>query len=159
VPIYYASKSTGRPADAKVRYTSRYLDIPFTPLFSFGFGLSYTNFEYSDLNISKSTYQMDEEVKITCNLKNTGKVVGEETAQLYIKDNIGELTRPVRELKGFEKVMLQPGESKVITFTIKPSRDLIYTHIDGTQKADNGKFEIFIGGDSNATLSETFIVK
>jgi beta-glucosidase len=159
VPIYYAYKNTGIPANEAFRYNSKYLDIPFTPLFPFGFGLSYSTFEYSDISVSKQTSSINEEVVITCKLKNTGKVAGEEIAQLYIKDNIGELTRPVRELKGFEKVMLQPGETKIITFKVIPSRDLTYTHIDGTQRADAGKFTVFVGGDSNAKLSIPFSVK
>jgi beta-glucosidase len=159
VPIYYAAKNTGRPADEKVRYTSRYLDIPFTPMFAFGFGLSYTSFEYSDIQVSKSEIAMNEEITISCIIKNTGKFDGYEVVQLYVRDLIGSVTRPVRELKGFEKVFLQKGETKTILFKITASKDLIFTHADGKIAAESGDFKIFIGTDSNATLSADFRLK
>ncbi len=156
VPIFYAAKNTGRPADVKVRYTSRYLDIPFTPLFPFGFGLSYTRFEYSAIRVSKSEIGMNEEITITCKIKNSGKVDGYEVAQLYVRDLIGSVTRPVRELKGFEKIRLKAGETKTVSFKVIPSKDLIFTHTDGSQKAESGDFKAFIGGDSNAKLEIGF---
>ncbi|MDD2797797.1 MAG: beta-glucosidase BglX [Bacteroidales bacterium] len=159
VPIFYAAKSTGRPSDAKVRYSSRYLDIPFTPLFPFGFGLSYTTFEYSELSVSHPEIGLNDEITIQVKVKNSGKIAGQEVVQLYLKDDIGQLTRPVRELKGFQKIQLNAGESKVVTFTLKPSVDLIYTHADGTQNADAGKFTVFVGGNSDANLLHSFRVK
>jgi len=159
VPIYYATKNTGRPADEKVRYTSRYLDIPFTPLFPFGFGLSYTTFVYSDIKISKSEVSMNEEIIIKCKVKNNGKKDGQEVVQLYVRDLIGTVTRPVRELKGFEKIFLKAGETKTVSFKITPAKDLIFTHADGSQKAEAGDFKAFIGGDSNAKLELNFKVK
>jgi beta-glucosidase len=159
VPMYYASKNTGRPADPKVRYTSRYLDIPFTPLFPFGFGLSYTSFEYSDISVSKSEIAINEELAVTCSVKNSGKVDGHEIVQFYVRDLVGSVTRPVKELKGFEKVFLKAGESKRVNFKITPSNDLIFTHADGTITAEAGEFEVFVGGNSNACLSQKFILK
>lgn len=158
VPIYYSTKNTGRPADDKVRYTSRYLDIPFTPLFPFGFGLSYTTFEYSEIRVSKSKIGMNEELTFSCKIKNTGKYDGNEVVQLYVRDLVGSVTRPVRELKGFEKIWLKVGETKSVSFKIIPSKDLIFTHADGSQQAEAGKFKAFIGGDSNAKLEIGFHV-
>lgn len=159
VPIYYASKNTGRPADPKVRYTSRYLDIPFTPLFPFGFGLSYTCFDYSEILVSKSEIAINEELTVTCTVKNTGKVDGHEIVQFYVRDLVGSVTRPIKELKGFEKVYLKAGESKRVNFKITPSNDLIFTHADGTRTAEAGEFEVFVGGNSNASLSQKFSLK
>jgi beta-glucosidase len=159
VPIYYAAKNTGRPANPKVRYTSRYLDIPFTPLFPFGYGLSYSTYEYSDILVSKSEIAMNEELTVTCSVKNLGKVDGHEIVQLYVRDLVGSVTRPVKELKGFEKVFLKAGESKRVIFKIKPSSDLTFTHADGRKAAEAGVFEVFVGGNSNADLSQKFTLK
>lgn len=156
MPMYYAHKNTGRPANEKVRYSSRYLDISFKPMFSFGYGLSYTNFEYSNLMIDKTTISSNDLLKASITLKNAGNYDGEEVVQLYIRDLVGSITRPVRELKAFEKVFLKKGETKTISFEIKPERDLSFTRADYTYGTESGKFQIFVGGSSEATLMKEF---
>lgn len=152
VPIFYSVKNTGRPFDANNKYTSKYLDLPNTPQYPFGFGLSYTTFEYSGLKTDKTSYKLGESVSITINLTNTGKVAGTETAQLYVRDLVGSITRPVKELKGFQRVTLNPGESKTITFTITED-DLKFYHNDLQFAAEPGEFEIFVGTNSEDTQS------
>jgi len=159
VPIYYAHKNTGRPANEKVRYSSRYLDIPFTPLFPFGFGLSYTTFEYSNLVLDKKTVTNDEEVTVNVAIKNTGNYDGEEVVQLYIRDMVGSITRPVRELKAFQKVVIKKGETKTLTFEIYPRRDLSFTRADLSYGTEDGKFQVFVGGSSEAEMMVEFELK
>ena len=155
VPIYYNMTNTGRPFDANNKYTSKYLDVPNTPLYPFGYGLSYTTFEYSGLNISKSSLNMGDEVTISVNVKNSGSRDGEEVVQLYIRDLVGSVTRPVRELKGFEKILLKAGESRTVSFTIS-TNDLAFYTRNMDFKAEPGDFEVYVGGDSNASLKGTF---
>lgn len=158
-PIYYAHKSTGRPSDAKVRYTSRYLDIPFTPLFYFGYGLSYTEFEYSNFKINKNKISDTDTITVSVDVKNIGNYNGEEVVQLYIQDVIGSLTRPVKELKAFEKIMINKGETKTITFKVEPKRDLSFTKANSTYATEDGEFKIFVGTDSQTDLSLNFELK
>jgi len=152
VPIFYNMKNTGRPFDANNKYTSKYLDVPNTPQYPFGFGLSYTSFNYSDLKLSKATLRYGETLDIKVTLKNTGKRDGEEVAQLYVRDLVGSVTRPVRELKGFQKVMLKAGESKELTFKLT-AKDLAFYDQKMRFRAEAGDFDIFVGGDSDAKLS------
>ena len=159
VPIYYAHKNTGRPANAKVRYSSRYLDIPFTPLFPFGYGLSYTTFEYANLKIDKKTLSNNEVLQVSVAIKNTGNYAGEEVVQLYIRDLVGSITRPVRELKAFQKIALKEGETKIVTFEIHPKRDLAFTRANLTYGTEDGKFQLFVGGSSEANLKAEFELK
>jgi len=159
VPIYYAHKNTGRPANEKVRYSSRYLDIPFTPLFPFGFGLSYTTFEYSNLVLDKKTVTNDEEVTVNVVIKNIGNYDGEEVVQLYIRDMVGSITRPVRELKAFQKVVIKKGETKTLTFEINPQRDLSFTRADLSYGTEDGEFQVFVGGSSEAEMMVEFELK
>ena len=159
MPMYYAHKNTGRPANEKVRYSSRYLDISFKPMFPFGYGLSYTNFEYSNLTIDKTSITNKEVLTAKVTIKNTGNYDGEEVVQLYIRDLVGSITRPVRELKAFEKVFLKKGETKTIAFKIKPKRDLAFTRADFTYGTETGKFHIFVGGNSEAILTKEFELK
>jgi beta-glucosidase len=159
LPIYYAYKNTGRPANAKVRYSSRFLDIPFTPLFPFGYGLSYTNFNYSNIKIDKETITNNDVLTVTVEIENTGNYDGEEVVQLYIRDFIGSVTRPVRELKSFKKLNIKKGEKKTVVFKIKPNKDLSFVRADLSKGTEDGNFEIFIGGDSNAQLSAKFTLK
>ena len=155
IPLYYNHKNTGRPylgaADSEQKYKSRYTDIDNSPLFPFGFGLSYTTFAYSNLTVSTSKFNFDEKVKISVDLTNTGNYDGAEVVQLYIRDLVGSVTRPVKELKGFEKVMLKKGEKKTINFEIAAD-DLRFYNIDMENRAEAGDFEIFVGGSSNAEL-------
>jgi Glycosyl hydrolase family 3 C terminal domain. len=161
IPIYYNHKNTGRPSlptNADDRYKSRYVDLPDTPLYPFGYGLSYTTFEYSDLKLSKTEIGKSETLTVSVTIKNTGKRKGIETAQLYIRQLVGTFTRPVRELKGFQKVELDAGEAKTITFKI--GKDELAT-LDKNFKSivEAGEFEVYVGSDSEARLKAAFTVK
>ncbi|NVO09752.1 MAG: glycoside hydrolase family 3 C-terminal domain-containing protein [Bacteroidales bacterium] len=155
VPIFYSTKNTGRPFDAKNSYTSKYLDISNDPLFPFGFGLSYTSFEYSNLKLSKQSIQNSESLTVTFTLKNTGKYDGEEVAQLYIRDLVGSVTRPVKELKGFKKVFLKSGEQKELSFSITEN-DLKFYDANMKFLAEPGKFKVFVGSNSVELLEADF---
>lgn len=154
VPIFYYEKNTGRPnylSDPK--YKSRYIDSPNTPLFPFGFGLSYTTFAYSDINLSSNKLTEKGELTATVNVTNTGNLDGEEVVQCYIRDLVGSVTRPVKELKGFEKIALKVGESKNVTFKITPEM-LAFHRVDMTYGTEPGDYKLFIGGNSR-DLKET----
>jgi beta-glucosidase len=158
VPIFYNMKNTGRPMDKNNKYTSKYLDEENEPLYPFGFGLSYTSFEYGDVKVSKPFVSKDENFTVSCTLKNTGARPGEEVVQLYIRDMVGSVTRPVKELKNFQKVMLKAGESKEITFTIEPS-DLFFFRQDMSYGSEPGKFKVYVGGNSRDTKEVGFALK
>lgn len=148
VPIYHYAKNTGRPyIHPEAKYESRYLDSPNEPLYAFGHGLSYTTFEYSDIAMDG--------LKATVTVTNTGSVEGTETVQLYIRDLVGSVTRPVRQLKGFERVTLKPGESKEVTFTIDKEMLSFYRQ-DMTWGPEPGDFKVFIGGASDNTKEASF---
>ncbi|KJD33875.1 hypothetical protein PK35_03800 [Tamlana nanhaiensis] len=119
VPIYYNYKNTGRPTNKDNNvFWSHYSDVEKTPLYPFGHGLSYATFEYSNLKLNRNTFAIGDDIKVSVNLKNTGKLLGKEVIQLYIRDFYGSVTCPVKELKGFELVGLNPGETKTISFTL-----------------------------------------
>ncbi|MEM9338015.1 MAG: beta-glucosidase BglX [Bacteroidota bacterium] len=156
VPIYYNYKNTGRPTDkSKNVFWSHYIDSDNAPLFPFGYGLSYTTFEYSNLSLSDSTAAVDGEITVSVTLKNTGAYEGREVAQLYIRDLVGSVSRPVRELKGFELVTLKPGESKEVTFTLDQEKLGFYTN-QGDYIVEPGDFEVYVGGSSAAQLNALF---
>jgi beta-glucosidase len=150
VPIYYNYKNTGRPLmpTPSTVFWSHYQDVENTPLYPFGYGLSYTTFEYSAL---QAKVVSDYEVNVSVTLKNTGKFTGKEVVQLYIKDHYASVTRPVRELKGFELVSLEANESKKIEFTLS-EKELGFYDNEGNFIVEPGDFSIFVGGDSNTTL-------
>jgi len=156
VPIFYYEKNTGRPIYlSNDKYKSKYLDCPNDPLFPFGFGLSYTTFEYSDITLSTKELQQNGSIKATVTVTNTGKTDGEEVVQCYIRDMVGSVTRPVKELKGFEKIFLKAGESKEVSFTITP--DLLAFHrLDMTYGTEPGDFKLFIGGNSRDVKETSF---
>jgi beta-glucosidase len=152
IPLYYNHKSTGRPYDANNKFTSKYLDISNDPLYPFGYGLSYTTFEYSDVNLDKKQLKGEDKLTASITLTNTGKVAGEEVVQLYIQDPVASISRPVKELKNFRKVMLQPGEKKEISFEIT-TNDLKFYNSNLKYDWEPGDFNIFIGTNSRDVKS------
>lgn len=160
LPLYYSHKNTGRPglpAPDEV-FWSHYGDEANTALYPFGFGLSYTTFEYSNLKLSGNSFTKDGKIDVSVQLRNTGKVTGKEVVQMYLRDLVGSTTRPVRELKGFEMVELNPGEVKTITFTIDRKTIEYYT-ANHKWEAEPGDFKVFVGGSSEATLNADFEFK
>ena len=157
VPIYYNYKNTGRPTlnEPESVFWSHYSDEKNTPLYPFGYGLSYSKFDYSNLKLSSDSFSKNGEIQVSVTLKNTGKVAGKEVVQMYIRDLIGSITRPVKELKGFEMVELQPNESKKITFTINEKTIEFFT-ANSKWEAETGDFKVFIGGSSAANLEMNF---
>ncbi len=150
VPIFYNHKSTGRPLPEGKwfqKFRSNYLDVSNDPLYPFGFGLSYTNFTYGPVELSRPSIKSTETLTATVTVTNSGAVTGKEVVQLYIRDMVGSSTRPVKELKGFQKIELKAGESKKISFTISVS-DLKFYNYDLKYVAEPGDFKIFIGGNS-----------
>ena len=152
IPIHYNMKNTGRPFDANDKYTSKYLDAPNTPLYPFGYGLSYTTFEYGKVQSPKTRYSIGETMVFEVGLKNIGDYEGGEIVQLYIHDKVASITRPVKELKAFQKVNLKEGESKVVQFELT-ANDLKFLGPEMKYIVEPGKFEIFIGGDSSTENS------
>lgn len=147
VPIYYSHKNTGRPlADGQwfTRFRSNYLDVSNEPLYPFGFGLSYTTFSYGDVKLSSTTLKPGQQLTATISVTNTGKVAGEEIVQLYTRDLVGTSTRPVKELKGFQKIALQPGQTKTVTFTLN-EQALKFYNSELKFVAEPGDFKVFIG--------------
>ena len=157
IPIYYYQKSTGRPFKEDDKFTSKYLDSPNTPLYPFGYGLSYTSFEYQNIRITKDQIKKDESVKVSIDVSNNGKYLGEEVVQLYIRDEFASITRPVKELKGFQKVKLNPGETKTVKFDIIPGM-LSFLDINMRPIIEPGKFIVMIGGNSVDLKSISFDV-
>lgn len=148
IPLYYYAKNTGRPIYLpNDKYKSKYIDSPNDPLFPFGFGLSYTSFVYSDIKLSSSELTANGNIKATVAVTNNGAYDGEEVVQCYIRDLVGSVTRPVKELKGFEKISLKAGESKTVHFEITPEM-LSFHRQDMTYGAEPGDFQLFIGGNS-----------
>lgn len=161
MPIYYNHKNTGRPhPDTKPyqKFTSCYIDVLNGPLFPFGYGLSYTTFEYSDVKLSAAEMPMNGSVTASVTVKNTGDREGKETVQLYIHDVYSSSTRPVKELKGFQKINLKPGESKTVEFTLT-AEDLKYYDHELNYVCEPGDFEIMIGTNSNDVKTATLTVK
>lgn len=156
VPIYYNHRNTGRPG-TPAHYTSRYDDAPIEPLLPFGFGLSYTSFSYSNIKINKNKIGFNEEIKISVDLKNSGKYDGYEVVQLYIQDVHGSVTRPVKELKGFKKIFLKKGESKTVEFMIN-SDNLAFWNKSMEYTAEPGVFKVMVGGNSIELLDTEFIL-
>ncbi|REH01862.1 glycoside hydrolase family 3 protein [Flavobacterium aquicola] len=157
VPIYYNYKSTGRPVmnEPESVFWSHYIDEKNTPLYPFGFGLSYSKFEYSDLKLSSASFSKNGNIEVSVSVKNIGKVIGKEVVQLYIRDLIGSVTRPVLELKGFEMIVIKPGEEKKVTFVISEKTIEFFT-ANSKWEAEAGDFKVFIGGNSVETLKGDF---
>jgi len=159
VPIFYYEKNTGRPIYLpNDKYKSKYIDVPNDPLFPFGFGLSYTTFEYSNLQLSDTLLSKGGSLKATVQVKNTGKVKGEEVVQLYIRDLVGSVTRPIKELKDFQKMELKPGETQTVEFTLTPDK-LAFHRLDMSFGTEPGEFLVFVGGNSMDVLQKRFQLK
>ncbi len=158
IPLFYNHKNTGRPFDPndpQFAYGSHYWDVSNEPLYPFGYGLSYTTFDYSNLKISSNIISKEQPLKVTVSLSNTGKYDGEETVQLYTRDLVGSITRPVKELKGFKKVFLKTGETQSLEFSLSVD-DLRFYNSDLEYVYEAGDFHLFVGGDSNTTLKAEF---
>lgn len=156
IPIFYYEKNTGRPIYLpSEKYKSRYLDSPNDPLYPFGYGLSYTTFSYSDLSLSSPKVKKGKTIEATVTVTNTGQVTGEEIVQLYIRDLVGSVTRPVKLLKAFQKVAIPPGESRKITFTIDNDM-LSFWRQDMTFGVEEGDFKVMVGGSSADLLQASF---
>ncbi len=157
IPVYHSMLNTGRPYNNEEfsKFKSNYLDIPNQPLFPFGFGLSYTKFEYSAVSLSASSLKIGGTIKATVTVKNTGSFDGEEVVQLYLRDVVGSISRPMRELKGFQKIFLKAGESKEVTFIIH-SNDLKFYNSALQFVNETGDYELFIGTNSAETQKAAF---
>lgn len=161
IPLYYNHKNTGRPlADGKwfEKFRSNYLDVSNDPLYPFGFGLSYSNFDYSDVKLSSTQIDANGELTASVTVTNNSKVDGAEVVQLYIRDVVGSVTRPVKELKGFEKVFIKAGESKTVNFKITPEMLKFYDY-DLNFVFEPGDFDVMIGGNSRDVKSARFTLK
>lgn len=160
VPIYYAHRNTGRPQDGDEfqKFRSNYLDSPNSPLFPFGYGLSYTTFGYSEVSLNKTTITVNEILEAKVTVANTGNYDGEEVVQLYIRDVVASITRPVKELKGFQKIFLKAGESKEVSFTLS-EEDLKFYNYDLDFVAEPGEFIVFIGGNSEDVKQARFLLE
>lgn len=157
VPLYYNHKNTGRPPDANNPYTSKYIDVPWTPLYPFGYGLSYTQFRFSNLQLSAPRIRPDGSLKVSVEVENIGRRAGDEVAQLYIRDVAGSRTRPVKELKGFERITLKPGERRRVDFTLT-AEHLGFYNRDMKFVVEPGAFKVWVGADSASGLESSFEV-
>lgn len=170
IPMYYNHNNTGRPGpknpmklddipleakQSSLGNSSFYLDSGRDPLFPFGYGLSYSSFEYKDLKLSANKIKPGEKMKVSATLTNTGQYEGTEIAQLYVRDMVGSIARPVKELKGYQKIRLKPGESKLVTFELS-SGDLAFYGLDLVKKAESGMFNVWVGGSSDSGLKGSF---
>ena len=150
LPFHYSQK--------EINYKKSYLFSDFTPLYPFGYGLSYTSFEYGKPQLSDSILTLNSKIEISVDVTNSGSVAAKEAVQLYIKDLYGSVTRPNKELKAFEKIRLNPGETKTVSFEISPEM-LAFTGLDMTQKAEKGAFDLMIGTSSTENQKVRFHLK
>ncbi len=161
IPIYYNHKNTGRPLEEGQwfqKFRSNYLDVPNTPLYPFGYGLSYTTFEYGNLALDKSTMRPGDEITVSVEVTNSGSVAGKEVVQLYIQDVVGSVTRPLKELKGFQKIMLEPGQTETVRFTIT-EEDLKFFNSELEKVAEPGEFRVYAGTNSADVLEAGFTLE
>ena len=155
VPLYYNHRPTGRPADASNKFTSKYIDVPVTPRYPFGYGLSYTTFAYSGLKLSAAQTRATDTITATVTVSNTGTREGTEVVQLYVHDEVASVSRPVRELKAFRRVTLKPGESQNVALRVAV-RDLWFIGLDMKPVVEPGTFRVFVGPNSAEGLEATF---
>ncbi|MDN5447302.1 MAG: fibronectin type III-like domain-contianing protein, partial [Lactococcus lactis] len=158
VPVYYNPDNTGRPElgrSVDEKYVSKYLDSPNEALYPFGFGLSYTSFSYSDMTLSATELKDSETLTVEVTVKNSGKYAGKEIVQLYLRDIVGEVVRPVKELKGYQKIELAAGAEKTVSFKVTEEQ-LRYVHQDCSFSSDSGVFEVMVGPSSAEVQSARF---
>jgi beta-glucosidase len=157
LPLYYNHKNTGRPPDEKNKYTSKYLDVSWTPLFPFGYGLSYTRFEFTALQLSAQRIRPDGSLTVTVDVANVGKRAGDEVVQLYIRDVAATVTRPVKELKGFQRITLQPGEKRRVEFRLGPEHLGFYNRMMKFV-VEPGEIKVLVGSNSRDLIEAKFEV-
>ena len=157
IPIYYNHKNTGRPFNASEKYTSKYIDMDNTPLYPFGYGLSYTTFSLDNLKLDKTRIKQTENVKVSVDVTNTGRIIGDEVVQLYINDVAASVTRPVKELRGFKRVTLKAGEKQTVEFELS-RKDLEFLGRDLKPVLEPGEFQVFVGTSSDNGLQSFFEV-
>ncbi|HPW63473.1 MAG TPA: glycoside hydrolase family 3 C-terminal domain-containing protein, partial [Cyclobacteriaceae bacterium] len=160
VPLYYAHKNTGRPLSGPwfQKFLSNYLDVSNEPLYPFGFGLSYTEFGYGDIKLSASEITASDSLRVSMDVTNKGSRDGSEIVQLYIRDVVGSVTRPMKELKGFQKISLKAGETRTVNFTLG-TKDLSFYNSELKFVAEPGQFQLFVGGNSRDVKQATFELK
>ncbi|HUG52712.1 MAG TPA: beta-glucosidase BglX [Vicinamibacteria bacterium] len=158
LPLYYNHKNTGRPGPSPMVFWSHYTDAPNDPLFPFGFGLSYTTFTISEPRLDRAVLPRDGVLRVSVTVTNSGTRAGSEVVQLYVRDVVGSRTRPVKELKGFQKVHLPPGESREVAFTLAPA-DLAFYTGEGRWQAEPGAFEVMVGGNSRDVKKAAFTLQ
>jgi len=158
VPIYYNHMNTSRPPEANNRYTSKYLDVPWTPQFPFGYGLSYTQFKITNLQPSAPRIPLGGKLIVSVDVENVGKRAGDEVVQLYIRDIAASMTRPVKELKGFQRVTLQVGEKKHLEFLLTPEQ-LGFWNREMRFVVEPGEFKVMVGTNSEDVIETKFEVE
>jgi beta-glucosidase len=158
LPMTYSHKNTGRPGPLPVVFWSHYTDAPNTPLYPFGFGLSYTTFAYDKLRLDRTEMDRNGQLQATVTVTNSGERAGVEVVQLYVRDLVGSVTRPVRELKAFQRIELQPGQSRDVTFTLNAA-DLAFYTASGRWEAEPGEFRVFVGTNSRDVSEATFTLQ
>jgi beta-glucosidase len=158
LPMTYAHKNTGRPGPEPGVTWSAYTDVPNDPLYPFGYGLGYSTFTYSEPRLSAAEIGREGSLQVAVTVANAGTRGGTEVVQLYVRDLVGSVTRPVRELKGFQKVELAPGQAREVTFTLKAS-DLAFFTASGRWEAEPGAFKVFVGGNSRDVKEAGFTLK
>jgi beta-glucosidase len=158
LPMSYARKNTGRPGPQPGVTWSRYLDVPNDPLYPFGFGLSYTTFTYSEPKLSAPEIGMDGRLQVSVTVTNSGTRPGAEVVQLYVRDMVGSTTRPIKELKGFQKVEIAAGQSRDVSFTLTAA-DLAFYTANGRWEAEPGDFAVFVGGNARDVKPARFSLR
>ncbi len=157
IPIYYNHRNTGRPSDSTQKYTSKYLDLPSSPLFPFGFGLSYTTFAYSNLRLSATKIRASDSLAVSIDVRNSGDRAGDEVVQLYIRDDVASVAEPVKSLKAFRRITIRPGETQTVTFRIGPDALSLYDR-QMRRVVEPGTFTVFVGTSSENVLTTRFEV-
>jgi beta-glucosidase len=155
IPIYYNRKNTGRPPAAANKYTSKYLDVAWTPLFPFGHGLSYTTFAYDNLRLSAATMRERDTLTVSVDVANTGDRAGDEVVQLYVQDEVASVTRPLKQLKAFSRITLQPGERRTVTFRLRAD-DLAFYDAVARRVTEPGFFKVYVGTSSGNVREARF---